>query len=221
MIDSCLSLLAPHLCCGCHKIGTLLCADCKYNIIDEGFSGCLLCGKLAGHYGLCTRCRSPYERAWCVGGRSDELKRLIDGYKFNNQYAAYRPLGDLLHARVDELPSSTIIVPIPTVSPHIRQRGYDHTLLIARYLAKKRFLCVPQSLKRVTSTHQQGASKVQRMKQAKAAFTVQRKLSANTPYLLIDDVMTTGATMQYAAEALKKHGATIVWAAVLARQPLD
>jgi predicted amidophosphoribosyltransferase len=80
---------------------------------------------------------------------------------------------------------------------------------------------VKEVLERVTSTKQRQATKTQRIEQAKAAFAVKIAIDPDVPYLLIDDVVTTGATMQYAAQQLKDNGAREIWVAAIARQPLD
>lgn len=222
MLDSLLSLIAPHYCSGCGERGTLLCDNCKYDIILEPYEACVSCQKLAAPIkGICTECKVPYDRAWCVADRRDHLQRLVDGYKFTNAFAAYKPLADLLHERLPELPGDTVIVPVPTVASHIRQRGYDHMLLIARRFARLRHLSLETDLRRLTSTKQRDASRSQRIEQAKAAFACSKQLSANATYLLLDDVMTTGATMRYAAQALRDAGASTVWCATISRQPLD
>jgi ComF family protein len=146
---------------------------------------------------------------------------LIGGFKFQNLYGAYAPLAELLADSLDELPAETVIVPVPTVRAHIRERGYDHTLLIARHIAKQRHLKVSQVLHRATNTKQRGVGRTDRMAQAKVAFQVKDRLEDNRPYLLIDDIVTTGATMHYAALALRGAGAKVVWVAAIARQPLD
>lgn len=222
MLDILLSFVAPHHCSGCHETGTLLCDNCKYDIISEPFEACVACGKgIAGRSGLCRGCKVPYQRAWCVADRRDHLQRLIGNYKFTNARAAYKPLAQLLDERLPELPKDTVIVPIPTVSSHIRQRGYDHMGLIAKRLARLRGLPVDTSLHRVTGTTQRGSGVRQRAKQAKAAFTCIRQLDDNKKYLLIDDVVTSGATVKYAAQTLLDAGASTVWVASISRQPLD
>lgn len=221
MLDDLLSYLAPHLCCECNKIGQLLCDNCKYDITSEAFYCCIVCGKVAGKYGLCRTCRPPYERAWCVGERTGGLQRLIGRYKFQNARAAHQPLGELLLNVLDQLPTATVIVPVPTVASHIRQRGYDHTLLLAWYIAKKRKLELQEVLERTTRTMQRHTTRQQRAMQAKAAFRAKKELRDDIPYLLVDDVVTTGATLHYAAHELKKAGTRTIWVAALARQPLD
>jgi len=221
MIDDLLAILAPHPCYGCGKIGTLLCDNCKYNIINEYANSCIACGKLAGNEGVCRSCSTPYVRGWCIGERTNELQMLIDGYKFQYERAAYRPLADLLLNCIDQLPGNTVVVPISTISSHIRQRGYDHTYLIAREFARRRGLKLQRPLLRLTKSTQRNANRATRIAQAKRAFCVSQKLSHAVPYLLIDDVITTGSTLTYATLAMKAAGAREVWVAAIARQPLD
>lgn len=221
MIDDLLNLIAPHYCCSCGEIGSLLCEGCKYDIIGDDSSACMLCGFATGATGICSGCVSFVERAWYAGERAGGLEALINRYKFGHARSAYRPLGDLLHTRLPVLPSETVVVPVPTVASHIRQRGYDHTLLLAQYVAEKRGLKLAYPLERMTSATQRGAGRKQRIAQAKAAFSIKMELEKDAPYLLIDDIVTTGATLTYAAKALRSAGATMVWAAAVARQPLD
>ena len=163
----------------------------------------------------------PYERAWAVGERDGILQRLIGNYKFERTKSAYKILGDLLLDALPELPDNTIIVPVPTVPGHIRERGYDHMLLIANYVAKTRGLQCKQLIHRLTNTKQRQATARQRLSQARRAFAVDGQVDSTRPYLLLDDVITTGATVKYASQALRDAGAKHVWVAIIARQTLD
>lgn len=78
----------------------------------------------------------------------------------------------------------------------------------------------PHLFRRVTTTQQRNATKKQWRVQAKEAFRSTRHLNGGV-YLLIDDVVTTGATLHYGAQALLDAGADDVWVTVVARQPLD
>jgi ComF family protein len=222
MIDTVLAFLAPHHCCSCGKVGSLLCNDCKYDIVSDPSTICIVCKKPAGERGICKDCRPHYERAWTVAERTGPLEQLIDLYKFERAKAAYYPITDLLHTRLPELPEGTVIVPIPTIAPHIRERGYDHTLLIARELARQRGLPLAKHLLvRRTTTSQRGASKLVRKKQAEQAFVLSGTVDPSITYLLVDDIVTTGATLDAAAKLLKDAGAKDVWVAVVAYQTLD
>lgn len=220
MIDRLLATLAPHLCCGCGQTGSLLCESCKYDIIETPVLTCVLCNRSA----VCDLClvhRELIAGAFCGGERRDALERLIDVYKFEYAQAAAVPLAEVLLARLPQLPADTVIVPIPTIAPHVRQRGYDHTLRLARVLARQRKYTVTSLLTRQTNTAQRDTTRAVRERQAKEAFCVRRTVDADRPYLLLDDVATTGATLRAAVEVLRAAGAKIIYVGVVARQPLD
>jgi ComF family protein len=221
MIDSLFSTIAPHLCCGCGKIGTLLCDYCKYNISSEAHFECIICGNKNYNSDLCEKCHQIIEHAWCVGQRTDVLRKLIDDYKFERVKSAHKTLAELLHAHIGQLPASTVVVSVPTVASHIRQRGYDHAALLAQTFARLQGLRYRPVLKRRTTTAQRDASRSTRIQQARLAFTASAALSPNQPYLLIDDIITTGSTITYGVKALQAAGAGRVWVAAVARQPLD
>lgn len=178
-----------------------------------------MCHKLARPAeNVCSACPASFTKAWCAGDRREGLKELINRYKFERTRAAYSSLADLLHETLPALPTDTIVVPVPTIMPHVRERGYDQTVLLSRRFAKLRSLAHGSPLYRTTNSVQRGATRAQRIAQAKSAF-------AATPctgrYLVVDDITTTGATLQFAAQALLDAGAQEVWVAVLACQPLE
>ena len=220
MVDHVLQIIAPHHCYGCAKSGTLLCVNCKYDIASEQISACISCG-LPSPNGICIKCHEPYQKAWCVGERRSVLEQLIDAYKFEHVKAAHRTFAELLDEALPLLPPETIVVPLPTVAPHIRQRGYDHMLLVARSFAKRRGLQLSTALRRVGANKQLGSSRKDRIAHAKSAYEVSGELDPTVPYLLLDDVFTTGASLHYAALKLREAGAREIWVAVIARQPLD
>ena len=138
------NLLAPHTCCGCNIVGTLLCDNCKNDIIRDPLYRCLECGQptLSGQ---CQTCSLPYAAAWCALQREGALERLINRYKFERAQAAQHTLAHLLDAVTPPLPADAIIVPIPTIPAHQRQRGYDHCRLLAQAFARLRAYPASQS----------------------------------------------------------------------------
>jgi competence protein ComFC len=118
-----------------------------------------------------------------------------------------------------ELPDDIVVVPIPTIAPHVRIRGYGHTELIAKQIAHTRKLAYRPVLQRRTNPVQHGATKQQRALQAAGTFECMSLDGGR--YLLVDDVYTTGETLKHAARCLKKAGATEVWTTVISRQPLE
>jgi len=146
---------------------------------------------------------------------------LIDVLKFDYTVAAAGTLAELLHEHISDLPANTVIVPVPTIPAHIRQRGYDHALKIAMHFAKRRKLTVEKPVRRKNISVQRGAGRADRIRQAREAFEIGQPLNPAVPYLVVDDVITTGATLNAMAQILRSAGARTVWVAAVARQPLD
>lgn len=221
MLDPLLQIVAPHHCYNCQKIGHVLCNNCKYDIISEPFLGCIGCRGPAAETNVCKTCQAWWNKAWCVGERSDVLRDLIDAYKFGRSQAVGKALAGLLDETLPVLPTQTIVTAIPTIASHVRLRGYDHAGIIAHEFARRRHLAYRKLLRRRENHRQLGASRNQRIKQAETAFYCKEKLAPSIPYLLIDDVLTTGATLMHGARVLGEAGAEEVWAGIIARQPLD
>lgn len=220
MINKLMQIIAPHYCYGCGKVGSPLCPECKYDIVEESQAACIVCAAPSS-VGVCGIHQTSYERAWVVGSRDGTLKKVIDALKFERVAGAAESLASLLDSVLPVLPVNTVVIALPTIPTHIRQRGYDQTLLIARHFARLRNLTLVQALARTDSTVQRGQTKQERLRQARTAFKSTKWLDPSLTYLLIDDVVTTNASVRYAAEELRNAGATTVWVAVLARQELD
>lgn len=219
MLDRLFSIIAPHHCCGCGQSGDLLCSCCKNDILDEGFLQCVFCNNIVANSSLCSAHTLPYVDVWCVGWREGTLASVIDSYKFKGQRGAAKPLAELLASLLPELPTDTVIVPIATTPKNIRIRGYDHMRLIARQLSRLRGWSAKDVLVRQNNItqHFTKSAKVRR-EQAKTFFKTRQPLDAETPYLLIDDIYTTGSTIEAAAQCLREAGAEKVYVAVLSRQ---
>lgn len=220
MVDKMLTFIAPHLCSGCGEIGTLLCDHCKYDIIKTSFDACMVC-KSPTSVGICIEHNKSLKNAWIVGERRGTLQRLIGGYKFQNMKAAAKDLAGLLDTCLPALAKDVVFVPIPTAPAHIRERGYDHTLLLTKYLAHMRNLPIERVIARRNVETQHHANRADRIKQAVTAFRLQGSIDPAKHYIIVDDVITTGATIDFASQLLADAGATNISVAALALQPLD
>ncbi len=104
-----------------------------------------------------------------------------------------------------------ILVPTPTATSRARQRGYDQPQLIARALARELQLAYATALRRLGQHNQVGASRKQQPTQSQDAYRyVQPDRIAGKHVLLVDDVLTTGATMESAAHVIKAAGIALV-----------
>ncbi|WP_337998548.1 ComF family protein [Methylomonas methanica] len=150
---------------------------------------------------------------------SDALRFLITQLKFNRQFKHARLLGTLLAwhlAENVELPEC--IVPVPLHRNRYRERGFNQSIEIARHLSAQ--LSLPLELNYCVRTrdtaHQTGLPAKQRNKNMRHAFTISQALTYRH-IAIVDDVMTTGATVASLASALKKQGANRVDIWVCAR----
>lgn len=220
MLDTLLSLLAPHLCSSCGAAGTPLCGYCKYNINKSHKRQCLLCECLSLE-GVCMLHHAFFDFAWIVGERFGGLQRLIGGLKFLYMKSAAQSVAELLDLSLPSLPRNCVLVPIPTIRRHIRQRGYDHLLLMARALSRRRGVPYAQLLRRRHSAVQHESSRRDRLRQARSAFELNGRVVPDRRYIILDDIVTTGATVSEAARVLREAGATSVWVVAVAKQTLD
>lgn len=147
-------------------------------------------------------------------------RQAIHVLKFARARAAAHDIAAAM-SKLCDIPNGAVLVPIPTASSHIRARGYDQTLLIARRLAKIRGLPCLRLLSRQGQVRQVGASRRQRQAQLAGVFSCTQKLDPAITYVLIDDVLTTGSTIEHAAGALRAAGAARIHAATFAYQPLQ
>ena len=219
MIDLMLSMVAPHICSGCSEYGNVLCKSCMNDIVCEDFGRCLWCLKPVAEMHQCTSCQEKYKThgAWAVGEREGALKRVLNDYKFESRREAAVTLAELLDATLPSLPSDMIVTWVPTAPAHVRSRGFDHAALLARKLATRRRLEALPLLERHTSESQHELSRAAREQAAKHAFGL-RRLPPRPKVLLIDDVLTTGATLRACIDVLRATDAQ-VYVAIVARQP--
>ena len=152
---------------------------------------------------------------------------MILDFKFNRHLWIRDDLVDFLEAAVRvrfDVSSIDLVIPMPTTIIHRWDRGYNQCEPIARLLARRigRRLDV-RSLARCGSPKRQSSlTEQERRENAKGTFIVRRpRLIRGRTILVVDDILTTGATMSDAARALKESGAARVWAATLARSIRD
>lgn len=156
-------------------------------------------------------------RAWCIGERAGPLKVILDTYKFRSSKEAARHLVDIVDATVPILTGATV-VPVPTASQHRRVRGFDHTELIAKDFAQRRGLSCSQLLEQQSGEIQHFKSKKERLQAAEKS--IQSIRSAPRHVVLIDDIMTTGATVRTCVKRLHEAGAEQVDIILVVRQML-
>lgn len=216
-----LNNLTPDLCYGCGKQGVSLCDYCKYDIENEPFLGCFVCN-LPSKNGVCKKHNSHIDSAWIVSKRTGATRNIVGAYKFQRNFFLHDALSELIDRRLPNLPKETVVVPVPSRRSSVRRKGYDHTLELASSLARRRGWQLSTPLRSVQARVQHEISKSERLQNTADGFRFNdQELYPDRPYLIIDDIVTTGATANSVAQLLKKQGVKTVWLAAIARQPID
>jgi ComF family protein len=187
MLDRILAIISPHSCKGCGEVGSSLCQRCIFNIIEDKSS-------------------SVQKDFYSVGPRRGALKKLADDYKFKGEREVALIFAELLDKALPQLSKDTVVVPIPTASAHIRQYGFDHMKLVARRFARRRQLPSSALLLRTNNQTQHFLKKREREEAAKTAFRLKTGVQIPSTVLLLDDIVTTGATLRAARALLRGVG---------------
>ena len=148
------------------------------------------------------------------------LTQLIPSAKFGGRWSLLPALAKLMLPALQQLPHPDLLLPLPLHPQRLKERGFNQALEIARPLAKN--LKLPLELKLLQRTrdteHQARLTEKARHRNMRKAFVATGDLT-DRHIALVDDVMTTGASLDAAARALKQAGAARVDCWVLARTP--
>ena len=211
-----LDLIAPHSCRGCGQIGEVLCGRCKNYILNLQQNLCPKC-KASNPTGFCSNCNNQFP-TFIGGERVGLLDTVIHDYKYHSIRALAKPLAEIMrHALPNDISKTqTYLVPLPTITPHIRARGFDHTLFIAKHLSKLIGCQLDPIIFRTKNTVQVGTNRDLRQTQAKSAYSLKKAPSdIGANYILFDDVWTTGASMNACTSLLQRAGITNLTIAIL------
>jgi len=225
--DFFLDLLFPRQCIGCKKTDTWLCQNCFQLIKTNYQQVCYICRK-----------ESPFGKT-CP----QHLKkpRILDGLLVAAHYSGNPLLKKTIHTmkyqhhaediaeKLGKLLTKTFLsdsqniftlIPIPLHKTRLKERGFNQSQLLCREIKKKLPLTTNYSLlTRTIYTPPQAhtKSRQERHNNLKNAFSLQNKVDSQKTYLLVDDIVTTGTTLEECCQLLKNNGAQQVWGLVLAR----
>lgn len=220
-----LDLLFPPHCLGCGREGCYLCSACLATASRVKPPWCELCGRplFCLEFRFCSHClQAPLviDGIRSVGFFDGILREAVHRFKYDRLTALGEPLGQLLAEGWRSLrPPGDVIVPVPLHSRRLRERGYNQSVLLARELSSRVGLPVlEQALTRVRETVPQvDLNASQRQVNVTEAFECETGGIRGHAVLLVDDVCTTGATLNACAEALRKQEPRSIWALTLAR----
>lgn len=222
-----IDFLFPPLCAGCQKGGHILCPSCITQIRPLPPPICQHCGISLTAGGICKQC--TYNLLRLTGLRTvsiyqEPLRSCIHALKYTGNTRIAEPLGHLLaQAYINHGLHADAIIPVPLHSERQQQRGYNHAYLLAEVCAAQVGIPLRNDIlvRHRATPAQVGLNHAQRRQNMAGAFLCTPAFAtgalAGRTILIIDDVYTTGATLEACAEPLFAAGATAVWGLVLAR----
>lgn len=224
------ALVLPPLCPLCQRAGGLdgegLCADCRPRLPDLPVPRCPRCGgALGGVLGACGECLATADRPWTLAVSvfpfQDAARELVHRFKYQDQPWLARFLGGRLAAnwlRHGGAVLPDVVVPVPLHPWREFRRGYNQAELLARELARALDRPLRPWLRRRRWTRQQARlDTAARQRNVRGVFRSVRLPETRPTLLLVDDVFTTGATLEAAARELLTAGAGRVMVATIAR----
>jgi predicted amidophosphoribosyltransferase len=215
-----LELLCPTRCAGCDLPGTLLCGECEESLPRvERDTACPRCGAPFGAL-VCTECWNStwsFEASIALGSLEPPLSRAVVLHKDASERRLAPVLGGMLAEVVARAwPEwSRHVTFVPATAKAVRRRGFDHAEGIASAVAAALEAPLLPALARASVLDQRDLGRAARAANAAGSFAAVAPVSGRV--LLVDDVMTTGATLDAAAAVLLAAGADAVRCAVLAR----
>ncbi|GIW02352.1 ComF family protein [Roseiflexus sp.] len=205
LIDAFLSLVLPDRCAGCGRLGSVLCDEC--------------CRRLVGYDGDPPRVADQLTGVRIAYVFEGPLRHALHQLKYRRRRRVARPLGALLasYLRAHPLPCDALL-PVPLHRERLAERGFNQAELLAREVAAGTGLpLIAGPLVRLRATKQQALLDVAgRIENVADAF-MWRGPAPPARVVIVDDVLTTGATVNACAAALRAGGAREVYALALAR----
>jgi len=187
---------------------------------------CALCGALSGRTLICAACEHSLPRSDPAPGLvaryayAFPVDRLVQRFKFGGDLAVGRWLGERLAERAGSRPRPDWLVAPPLAAARMRERGFNQAHELARTVGHS--LGIPVAWRGVArardTRHQPGLGRAARRANLAGAFTCARDLRGRR-LAIVDDVLTTGATAEALAAALRRAGAASVDTWVVARTP--
>jgi ComF family protein len=220
-LDSLAGALLPAQCvlCGGRAGRDAICPACRHELPRLG-DACPRCALPSPGGATCTDCIArppPLDFAVAAFRYEFPVDRMIQALKYAGQLAHAQALGSALAGAWARAPALDALVPLPLAAARQRERGFNQAVEIARPVAAARDIVLDDGLARLRDTPPQASLALrERARNLRGAF-VARHAFAGLRVAIVDDVMTTGASLHAAARALRAAGAREVGALVVAR----
>ena len=219
--DVAADLLWPPRCGGCDLPGAMLCDRCRSELpVIEAASACPRCGAPDGARGCaeCGRSELSFALGRCAGVFEWPLDRMVRLHKDSAERRLAEPLARLAISAAGEWADwAQAVVPVPASPGVIARRGFDHGALLAAVFAHLSRVPALEALEARPRRDQRGLDRERRARNARASIVPVPGVTLPPRVLVIDDVFTTGATLDAATRALVSAGGREVRVVAVAR----
>ena len=229
LFNSLVDVVLPIHCLGCGRGSSALCPECLASFPKLQPPFCAICAD-PGVHGVCRSCQD-LQNSGSLAIQGIRAPYLMDGlvreavhsFKYRNFRVAAPVLAAALAQYLNNNPlPGSVLAPVPLHRKKLRERGYNQADLLARELAKETGIPVESNLLariRHAPAQASSTSRQQRRDNIREAFKCRKDISGQS-IILVDDVCTTGSTLNACAMALKEGGAGSIWGLALARERL-
>ena len=196
------------------------CSGCRQDITPPMGALCPSCALPVEKAGLCGRCLQhpmAFDAVYAARPYTYPLTHLIYAFKYQKRLSFAKPLAQLMLENIP--PKTDILIPMPLHFKRLQERGFNQSQMLASYLAQHtKMLLLSTAVTRIRNTPKQSLLNEQmRHSNLRDAFYIHPKQIEGLSITLIDDVITSGASLHALAQSLKKAGAASVICWVLAR----
>lgn len=223
-----LGLIFPVECLGCGREGAYLCAQCLASIPLVDYFVCPVCQRPSKNGLTCESCLNKSHingLTFATDYQNPLVRKSIVTLKYNLVKDLTQPLASLMitvlkNSNFEQVIKPDLVISVPLHPKRLADRGFNQSDILAKIICQEfGWNFNPAVLKRIRATKSQTDLTGQaRWENVKNIFRVTTpKIIKNKNIILVDDVYTTGATLEEAAKTLKKYGAKTVWAITLAK----
>jgi ComF family protein len=218
VFDTLADAIFPPTCGGCQKTGSWLCKNCILKL-QPTTPECISCRRLSPAYKTHEYCNSNMDRSIIAWRYSDISRKIVKRFKYQMSYVSIRPILEQLDKIIlNNLKNfSGVVVPVPLHPQRERDRGFNQSEIVGKYIAKVLGIPIRTDLiRRSRYTDSQALkNEIERRNNLKDAFQLIKEIPSEV--LLVDDVITTGSTV----EEISKTLGTSVTAFALFRPPIN
>ena len=219
IVDKLISIIAPENCISCGAEDALLCYEC-YSYQPELGSICFICQKATPGHSPCHKhqTKNGPDAVFMLQKYEGVIKDYLKSFKFEQKRSAAVEIANYMNDYLPYLDTATLVTWVPTSPSRMRIKGFDHSRLIAKELARKKKLKYVELLSRHQDTMVHLLPKEERQKKIKTMYTAKNSsLVKDRQILLVDDIITTGSTVLECSRLLKKAGAKEVLVVAFAK----